>query len=478
MVADPVFLELVYWLIPIVVLGYRVSMASTQELELPWRQLDELTAQMIEVRQQSSSTAMNAAVSGLAEAVRTMGRSVSEPRPGSVGVGKPEPYAPGKDFWRLGFQSTDTRVRSILPCWGHRDNLQQWWWRLHHTNSSLQHCCTSSRCSHWSTESCKKSWEQRFRSLHTSVHDVRNVRSGRQHKIIRASHDLRVWSQCGERGGPPERISGTGEAIRWSERYRTRSQWSEKCVHYFKCASTSEDTSSAECWKPRKLQRITRGGLKIIWGADASSRRLQRNLPKGNEKPSKGKRKEGRKAKKSTQAKVTEKRQQKTHDSMENVETVERVESDNSKHVDDWTPKFKHFHTAAKFISSEHDWMCKWRTLNILLEDSKKRRYSVNWDETNLTGVWKTEEHAFMIDSGCFEHVSRPRFAPQFPMVGSTNVDVVAANNVALQHYGQSGVRARDDKVENESWSRSHLTWWTCSNLSWTLLHWNIVAWQ
>ena len=31
-------------------------------------QLDELTAQMIEVRQQSSSTAMNAAVSGLAEA--------------------------------------------------------------------------------------------------------------------------------------------------------------------------------------------------------------------------------------------------------------------------------------------------------------------------------------------------------------------------------------------------------------------------
>ena len=44
-------------------------MAPTQELEMLRRQLDELTAQTIEARQQSSSTAMNAAVSGLAEAV-------------------------------------------------------------------------------------------------------------------------------------------------------------------------------------------------------------------------------------------------------------------------------------------------------------------------------------------------------------------------------------------------------------------------
>ena len=73
-------------------------MTSAQEVEMLRRQLDELTAQMIEVRQQSSSTAMNAAVSGLAEAVRTMGQSVSKPRPGDMRVGKPEPYAPGKDF--------------------------------------------------------------------------------------------------------------------------------------------------------------------------------------------------------------------------------------------------------------------------------------------------------------------------------------------------------------------------------------------
>ena len=45
-----------------------------------------------------------------------------------------------------------------------------------------------------------------------------------------------------------------------------------------------------------------------------------------------------------------------------------------------------------------------------------------------------------MIDSGCFGHVCPPWFAPQFPMVSSTNVEAVAAKNVALQHYGQKVV--------------------------------------
>ena len=68
------------------------------EMWLLRRQLDELTAEMIEIRQQSSSIAMNAAVTGLTEAVRTMGQSMSKPRPEDMRVGKPEPYAPGKDF--------------------------------------------------------------------------------------------------------------------------------------------------------------------------------------------------------------------------------------------------------------------------------------------------------------------------------------------------------------------------------------------
>ena len=51
-------------------------MTSTQEVEILRRQLDELTAQMIEVRQQSSSTAMSAAV----------GTPGSRENNGSVGV--------------------------------------------------------------------------------------------------------------------------------------------------------------------------------------------------------------------------------------------------------------------------------------------------------------------------------------------------------------------------------------------------------
>ena len=41
-------------------------MASTQEVEMLRRQLDELAAQMLEMRQQSS-TAVNAAVTGLTD---------------------------------------------------------------------------------------------------------------------------------------------------------------------------------------------------------------------------------------------------------------------------------------------------------------------------------------------------------------------------------------------------------------------------
>ena len=75
-----------------------MAMASAQEVEMLRRQLDELTAQTKEIRQQSSSTVVNAAVTGRTETVRTMGQSVSKPRPENLRVGKPEPYAPGKDF--------------------------------------------------------------------------------------------------------------------------------------------------------------------------------------------------------------------------------------------------------------------------------------------------------------------------------------------------------------------------------------------
>ena len=60
---------------------------------------------------------MNAAVSGLAEVVRTMGQSVSKPRPEGMRVGKLEPYGThlAKTLTTGTSRSTDTQVRSILP---------------------------------------------------------------------------------------------------------------------------------------------------------------------------------------------------------------------------------------------------------------------------------------------------------------------------------------------------------------------------
>ena len=73
-------------------------MTTTQEVELLRRQLEELNAWMEDIRQQSANAAMNAAVTGLTEAVRTMGQSVTRPRPEDMRVGKLDPYVPGKDF--------------------------------------------------------------------------------------------------------------------------------------------------------------------------------------------------------------------------------------------------------------------------------------------------------------------------------------------------------------------------------------------
>ena len=114
---------------------------------------------------------------------------------------------------------------------------------------------------------------------------------------------------------------------------------------------------------------------------------------------------------------------------------TEISESDNSKQDDDWNPS-SNTSTQRPNLSQVNTIGCADEGLwTCSLEDSKKRRYTVNWEDqsrSNLTEKWKIEEHELIIDSGCFGHVCPPWFAPQFPMVSSTNVDAVAANNVAL----------------------------------------------
>ena len=167
-----------------------------------------------------------------------------------------------------------------------------------------------------------------------------------------------------------------------------------------------------------------------------------------------------RKEKKATQAKVTEKRQQNTHDSKVHVETVESTdtmhlivgtsrrtnlkakararekskskvteisESDSSKQVDEtWTPN-----TSAQqpHLSQVNTIGCADEGLWIFsLEDSRKRQHTVKWEDQSDCN--QTEEHELMIISGCFGHVCPPWFAPQFPMVSSTNVEAVADGHV------------------------------------------------
>ena len=113
---------------------------------------------------------------------------------------------------------------------------------------------------------------------------------------------------------------------------------------------------------------------------------------------------------------------------------TETSESDNSKQVDEtWTSNTS---TPQSHLSQVNTIGCADEGLWIFsLEDSKKRRYTVNWEDQSCSN--QTEEHELMIDSGCFGLVCPPWFAPQFQMVSSANVEAVAANNVALQHYGQ-----------------------------------------
>ena len=168
-------------------------MTSTQEVEMLRRQLDELTAQMIEIRQQSSNTAMNAAVTGLTEAVRTMGQSVSKPHPEDMRVGKPELYAPGKDFDDWDFTFNGYADTLDLACPALLKTARQ-------SPTVLMTVCNLAVSTHdahteGSMESLEESWKQRFRSLQTTVPDVRNVRSRRQHGTVPTNNDMQVRFQ-------------------------------------------------------------------------------------------------------------------------------------------------------------------------------------------------------------------------------------------------------------------------------------------
>ena len=154
-------------------------MATTQEVDLLRRQHEELTARMEDIRQQSPNAAMNAAVTGLTEAVRKMGQSVTRPRPEDMRVGKPEPYVPGKDFddWDFTFNgyagTLDPAYPALLKAARQSTTVVTATTPHEQQSATLLYLLTMLTQKR-STESCEKSLEQRIRGLQTVVHDVRN----------------------------------------------------------------------------------------------------------------------------------------------------------------------------------------------------------------------------------------------------------------------------------------------------------------
>ena len=110
---------------------------------------------------------MNAAVTGLTEAVRTMGQSVSKPRPEDLRVGKPEPYALGKDFddWDFTFNGyAGTLYPACLA--ENSETITNSGCGNSTTRTAVCNLAGPSYDAHTerSTESGEESWKQLFRS--------------------------------------------------------------------------------------------------------------------------------------------------------------------------------------------------------------------------------------------------------------------------------------------------------------------------
>ena len=165
-------------------------MASAQDVEMLRRQLDELTAQMIDIRQQSSSTAMNAAVTG--HGSRENNRSVGFE---TARILHESREARAVRTWqrlqRLGLHVQRIRgyARSCLAENSETNNNSGDGDST--TRTAVCNLAVPSHDAHTerSTESREESWKQRLRSLQTTVPDVRNVRSGSHHGTVRTNHD-------------------------------------------------------------------------------------------------------------------------------------------------------------------------------------------------------------------------------------------------------------------------------------------------
>ena len=162
---------------------------------------------------------MKAAVSGLTEAVRTVGQSVSKPRPEDMRVGKPEPYAPGKDFddWDFTFNgyvgALDPACPALLTTARQSPTVVMATPQHEQQSATLLYLLTM-LTQKGARKVVRKAGNNGFEACRQLCLMHGTSRSGRQHGIGCANHDLQVRFQERRRGRPSDRISGTGETIR------------------------------------------------------------------------------------------------------------------------------------------------------------------------------------------------------------------------------------------------------------------------
>ena len=316
-------------------------MASTQEVEMLRRQLDELTAQMIEMRQQSSKTAMNAAVTGLAEAVRKMGQSVSKTRPEDMRVGKPEPYALCKDFDDWDFTFNGYAGTLDLACLALLKTARQSPTVVMATPPHEQQSATLLYLLTMLTQKGARKVVRKAGNKGFEAHRQLCLMYGTLGQEGSTEPFVQIMtykfvSKIERRGRPSERISGTCEANRTDP---LPDQVKKACI----ISNTPEPLKTHLQLNVGKLGNFNE--LRVATEDYLRSRRIFKTTSVGNthdedsmksmQSPGRRKAKKNptrarrvaRKEKKATQAKVTEKREQNTHDPMVNVETVESMDT-------------------------------------------------------------------------------------------------------------------------------------------------------
>ena len=137
----------------------------------------------------------------------------------------------------------------------------------------------------------------------------------------------------------------------------------------------------------------------------------------------------------------------------------------------------KHVSTAAKFILSEHDWMRRWGTLDILA--GRQQETSVHGELGKISLVPIRLRSGKLRSTSWWSILDVLDMSAHHGLHRNFQCQFYKRRSCGGEQRGTATLRTKKwctgtwwRTVENEFWSRSHLTWWTCANLSWALLHW------